>query len=71
MGQDFLMIYHVSCGQMIDHALIFANVMIYSDYNVMINVRNSLFFLFLSLNIIENYPNLIGVFWKLETLRNI
>ena len=30
MGQKFLMISHVSCGQLIDHALFFANVFTFS-----------------------------------------
>ena len=33
MGEIFLTIYHVSCGHMINHALIYANF-IYSDYNL-------------------------------------
>ena len=60
MGQIFFTIFHVSCGHMIYHALIYAKFNIFGlppD-----NRRQKCSSLFPSLNIAENDSNLIGFF---------
>ena len=61
--QNLRKIYHVSCGHMIDHDLIYTNFH-FSDYNLIFNA-NILFFLFLCRHIAENYPKLISFLGKL------
>ena len=60
MGQNFLTIGHVSCGHMIDHALIYAKFDIIGLQPD--NRRQKYSSLLPSLNITETDPNLIGVF---------
>ena len=57
MGQNFLMIFHVSFGHMIDHAQIYAQFNIFGLQPE--NRRQKYSSLFPSLNIAENYPGLL------------
>ena len=62
MGPKFLTIYHMSCGHMTDHALIYAKFYIFGLQPN--NQLSKYFSLSSSLNVAENYPKLIGVFWN-------
>ena len=60
MGQNVWTICHVSCGHMVDHALIYANFDIFGLQPD--NRPQKYSSLFPSLDIAETDPNLIGFF---------
>ena len=62
MGQNVLMIYHVSCDDMIDHALIYAKFYVFGLQPD--NQHQKYYSLPSSLIVAENYTKFIGVFLK-------